>query len=166
MAVPRVWGGFVPVSSPPARGAQSACCHPASVSSLLSPSPGRWEPSRTATSSLPPSGTSRVPVPVCLGWLPAPSAPRLPGGCRGGPENTPTPLHTPLPKDRALFNEKQQMGIAGNRSLPGQGRLMMSLNIVSVSVSHSCPFCRAAGPSLPRPVPWEEPSGRRGRSGR
>lgn len=40
------------------------------------------------------------------------------------------------------------------------GHLMMSLNIVSMSVSHSCPFCCAVRMPVPRPEPWEAPSRR------
>lgn len=81
--------------------------------------------------------------------------------------------HTHLGPEQGLGNEKQQMGVAGKCWLSAWGcrggeggRLMMSLNIVSVSVSHSCPFCCAVGKPLPRPVPWEAPSQQRGRSGR
>lgn len=99
-----------------------------------------------------------------MGYLPPSSSSGA--GMEGAKEGLSTHAHTPLRKARAGCTEKQQMGLAGKCRLPRWGRLMMSLNIVSVSVSHSCPFCCAAGTPLPRLVPWEEPSHQRGRSGR
>lgn len=166
MAVTRVWGGIGVLSSCLWDPALSLPVWEGAVCCL-------WDPGRVVTSSLPASRAQRLSRLSLCAWAgsqlrrlpPSSSAGAAMEGAEEGPSAPHTP-HTPLRKHRAVFNEKQQMGIAGKCGLPGRGRLMMSLNIVSVSVSHSCPFCRAEGTPLPRPVPWEEPSRQRGRSGR
>lgn len=136
----------------------------------LPPSPAQAESSSPCPPDL--GGPWRCRAAFCrvLALLPLPGA----AGARSTHARTRAHTHTRLGTERALVNEKQQMGVAGKCWLSAWGCrggcvcvcLMMSLNIVSVSVSHSCPFCCAVGKPLPRPVPWEAPSQQRGRSGR